>query len=63
MKKLRYIAMFDGNHRNSQDERKREAWIVGAYFDEKGDEYRKAFTFPRGTPETEAVRKIPEIIN
>jgi len=62
METLRYIAAFDSKHTNTFDNRKREAWIVGAYFDERGDEYRKGFSFPVGTTETEAGKLIPETI-
>ena len=63
MKTLRYIAKFDPDHKNTFDQRKKEVRIVGAYFDKNGDEYRKGFSFPKGTPEVEARELIPQTID
>ena len=40
------------NKRDTQDMRRKIAWIVVSYIEEEtGYEYRKAFTAPQGTPE------------
>ena len=58
----RFLECYNPNKRSNTDRRKKVAWAVFSYYDERGDEYRRSFEQPQNTPEQTFWTVAPETI-
>ena len=62
MKVRKFMEKYDPSKRDTKDLRKRHAWAVFSYVDEHGNEYRKSFTLPVNSPESDFWKIAPNVI-